>query len=201
MHVKMKKIRSLLLTFALAALISCGEAGFGFDVAAEVPVDPGEIVIDVPPATFNLDPDQFTFSYNLNDVDGFQDAIDELNRQDARVFLIGISYEISGVNDANDTFDEAVPVEVNRVDFNLSSGTVSADLPLSGGTLQNVSKTPLDITTIKSVVEDELLNRQGFTMDFVFDAGVVTPPPVADIIDFDILVYFDVALRVRNINN
>ncbi len=196
----MKKIKSLLLTFALAALLSCGEAGFGFDVAAEVPVQPDEIIIDVPPATFNLDPDQFTFSYNLNEVDGFQDAIDELNRQGARVYLLGISYEVSGVNDSGDTFDEEVPVEVNRVDFNLSTGTVSADLPLSGGTLQNVPKTPLDITTIKGVIEDELLDRQGFTMDFVFDAGTVVPPLVSDIIDFEILVYFDVALRVRDIN-
>ncbi len=201
MHAKMKTIKSLLLTCALAVLFSCGDAGFGFDVAAEVPVDPGEIRIDVPPATFNLDPDQFTFNYDLNDVDGFADAVDELNRQGAEVYLLGISYEISGVNDAGDTFDEAVPVEVNRVDFNLSSGTVSADLPLSGGILGNTSKTPLDVTTIKNVIENELLNRQGFTMDFVFDAGVVVPPAMLDVIDFNILIYFDVALRVRNINN
>ncbi len=197
----MKKVRSLLLTFALAALISCGEAGFGFDVAAEVPVDPGEIVIPVPAASTILDPNPFTFNYDLNDVDGFADAVDELNRQGAQVYLLGISYEISGVNDPGDTFNESVGVTTNRVDFNLSSGVVSVDLPLSGGILQDVPKTALDITSLKSVVENELLSRQGFTMDFVFDASAVLAPSDPEIVDFNVLIYFDVALRVRDINN
>ncbi len=207
----MRKIRSLLLTLALAALYSCGDAGFGFDVAAELPVDAGEMVIPIPGTglPFDIDPEALSFRYNLNDVDGFNDAIRELrdNRDKVQIFLLGIAYEIDGVNDAGDTYNESVPVSEARLDFNLAGSTesLSVEFPVDSGSgerrLVNQSKTDLNITGLKALFENELENSENVSVDFVLDVGTFTTTLVSDQVDFNITVYFDVAIRVTNINN
>lgn len=200
----MKKIRSLLLTFTIAAFVySCGDAGLGFDVASEVPIDVGLIEIPVPGTAVptDLNPDEFDFNYNLNQVDGFSDAMNELNKVDSRVYVLGISYEISGVNDPGDR-DESVDVEEISLRFNLTNGARTFNIPLSGGILQNVNKTQLNLVQAeKNLLETQLLSSNSLDVDLVFDAGVVTTTATPDIIDFSAIVHFDVALRVRDINN
>ncbi|MEP1095485.1 MAG: hypothetical protein ABJG78_10265 [Cyclobacteriaceae bacterium] len=206
----MKKIKSLLLTFSLAAIVwSCGDAGFGFDVSAEAPVDAGLIEIDVPgtPGGTNLNQQGYTFDYDLNDVDGFQDAVDELNSAGAQVYILGVAYEVSGVNDgAGDAdYDEEVPVEALTIEFLNVSGANNAgifDIAASNNILQNVSKTDLVISSdLKSQLESRLLSANGLDMRFVFDAGDVPTDTDPHVIDFEVTVYFDVAIRVRDINN
>ncbi len=208
----MKKIKSLLLTFSLAAIVwSCGDAGFGFDVAAEAPVDAGLIEIDVPsspiPGGTNLNQQGYTFDYDLNDVDGFQDAVDELNSFGANVYILGIAYEVSGVNDGpgDADYDEEVPVEALTIEFLNASGTSNAgvfDIAASNNILQNVSKTNLVLSTqLKQELESRLLTANGLDMRFIFDAGDVPTDNSPHVIDFQVTVFFDVAIRVRNINN
>jgi len=206
----MKKIKSLLLTFSLSAIVwSCGDAGFGFDVAAEAPVDAGIIEIDVPatPGGANLNSQGYTFDYDLNNVDGFKDAVDELNSAGADVYILGIAYEVSGVNDGpgDADYDEEVPVEALTIEFLNVSGTNNPgvfDIAAANDILQNVSKTDLVISPqLKEQLEDRLLSANGLDMRFIFDAGDVPTDTAPHVIDFDVTVYFDVAIRVRNINN
>ncbi|MEP5612594.1 MAG: hypothetical protein ABJP45_10110 [Cyclobacteriaceae bacterium] len=207
----MKKIKSLLFTFSLAAVVwSCGDAGFGFDVAAEAPVDAGIIEIDVPATLFgtdeNLNQQGYTFDYDLNNVDGFQDAVDELNSAGAQVYILGVAYEVSGVNTPADAdYDEEVPVEALTIEFLNVSGANNAgvfDIAATNNVLQNVSKTDLVISDdLKGQLESRLLSANGLDLRFIFDAGDVPTDSDPHVIDFDVTVYFDVAIRVRNINN
>ena len=205
-------MRSLLLTLLLAAIIlSCGEAGFGFDVAGELaleaPTDIPEMVIPIPDNTGipDINAEAIDFNYDLGDVNGFQDAIDELNSQGAEAYLLGLAYEFSGINDDPDDnplfFDEEVPIESIRLEF---AGTTEVlEFPLSGSNLQNTTQRQELVLTsgVKSALESILLQNRGLDITFVVDPGTVTLPTAATELDFLITVYVDVALRVRDINN
>jgi hypothetical protein len=208
----MKKIRSLLLIFAVAAFTySCGDAGFGFDVASELPVDAGEMVVPIPGTLLpvNIDPEVNTFTYDLDNVDGFADALDEIrnNASGAEVFLTGIAYEFTGIGDPGEDYEinNSIPIQEIRMEFIVTTtGTREIlQIPLAGGILQNTPKTPLIITGVKNVIENELLNSNGnnVTTEFVFDMGTITTPSTPQQVDFDITIYFDVTLRVRDVNN
>ncbi|MFK7951976.1 MAG: hypothetical protein AB8B73_03955 [Ekhidna sp.] len=199
----MKQIRKLL--FALLAspfLYSCGEAGVGFDVAAELPIDIGtmEIPLQGAGAEVDIDAESISFSYSLSDVDGFDDALDELNSAGAEVFLIGIAYEFSGVNDATDTYDEKVEIQSIRMEFTGISDVIEIAFP--GGDLDNISKTDMIISDdLKEEITNRLESGQDLGVDFIFDIGTITTPINNEILDFDIKVYFDAAIRVRDIAN
>lgn len=210
----MKKIRKLLFALLVTPFIySCGEAGVGFDVAAELPINvgtmlipiPGSGGIDIPDDFDDIDPETIVFNYNLNDVDGFQDALEQLRDNDAEVILIGIAYEFSGINDNTDTYDEQVPLEVLEMVFkndqtNSEIGRVTI-LNSSDGSLQNTPKTQIDISVIQDILSNELLSSQSISVDFVVNIGTVEIPTNDEEIDFDIQVYFDAAIRVRDIAN
>lgn len=202
----MKKIRSLLLTFSLAAIAwSCGDAGFGFDVAAELPIIVSETVIPIPgtAAPIDIDPNISTFEYNLSDVDGFDDALNELrqNRDKVEIFLLAVAIEITGINDSGDTYDEAVPISEARMDFSLSGGDRSIEIDFPGDVLQNLSKTDLDISGVKDLFQNELENTERIGAGFVLDIGTFQTETTANELDFNVVVYFDVAIRVTDIND
>ncbi len=206
----MKQIRKLLFVLLTTPLIySCGEAGVGFDVAAELPIDIGTVQIDIPgsgvPIPFSIPTETLVFNYRLNDVDGFEDALDDIRSNGAEVFLNGIAYEFTGINDPDETYDERVPIEnVSMVFKNdqtqVEIGSITI-LDPSDGLLGNTSKTQIDITVIRQILSNELLSSQSLSVDFVIDLGSVDAPINNEEIDFNIEVYFDAAIRVRDIAN
>lgn len=198
----MKQIRKLFFILLTPSLMySCGEAGVGFDVGAELPIDVGTMFIDIPGTGLptNIDPESIEFDYNLSDVDGFEDAVDELNSAGAEIFLNGVSYEFSGVNEQGESYNENVPIESIRIEFTGIGTPLEINFP--GGVLDNISKTSVDISGVKSAIESALLNNRGVGASFIFDMGEITSPSSNEQIDFDVRIYFDAAIRVRDIAN
>jgi hypothetical protein len=198
----MKQIRKLLFILLTTTMIySCGEAGVGFDVAIELPIDVGTMEIPIPgnpaPVELIIPATTLEFDYNLADVDGFSDAVEQLNSVGAEVFLNGIAYEFSGINETGEP-NESLPIEGLRLNF--TGIGQSLEIPITGA-LENTPKTYLDISGLKVALESALLGSKGLNVTFVFETGDVVAEPDDKTVDFDIKVYFDTAIRVRDIAN
>jgi hypothetical protein len=158
----------------------------------EIPIlgNPAPIDLIIPATTLEFD-------YNLADVDGFSDAVEQLNSVGAEVFLYGIAYEFSGVNEPGEP-NESLPIEGLRLNF--TDIGQSLEIPITGA-LENTPKTYLDISGLKVALESALLGSKGLNVTFVFETGDVVAEPDDKTVDFDIKVYFDTAIRVRDIAN
>ena len=196
----MKKL-NFLITGILFAITSCGDAGVGFDVTADFPVTgPVNFVIPASPFTDqNVNPDVTEINYSLNEVDAFSDALNDLESQGGispdDIEIIELSYEINGISS-----DEQLPIEENSLDVNTASGTVNIPI-ISGGGLTDVSKTVIPLsTTDKSAIINELQRASNIDTDIIVDIGTIPTSSVEQPIVFDFKLYFNVLLKVRDLN-
>lgn len=194
----MKKLKQTTLALALSVLVmSCGDAGVGFDVTADYPVE-APVDISLPSSPIDVNPDFTTINYNLNDVDAFQDALDDLQNQGGispeDIEIIALSYEINGVDNS-----ENVPLDEVAIDLNSSSGTFN--IPIITGQLSNQPKTEITLTSVaKDAIISDLQRRSQIDADLIVDLGTISAGSTSQIVDFEFKLYFNVLLRVRDLN-
>lgn len=185
---KMRIFTTVLSLCILAVFSHCGDEGVGFNIGKEFPLD---IPIEAPISDFNIPnggaPSDFnppalpafSESYDLNDVDDFQnDAIES-------VAFESLSYEISGVG----TTEE---VELDELSIETNIGTL---LSLTNQTLTNSSKQSLNLTQSQKDQLADILDAGGtITTDLVFDFAEV---PDEDL-SFTYTLYFDTVVKIRD---
>ena len=84
--------------------------------------------------------------------------------------------------------------------MNTASGTVNIPI-ISGGGLTDVSKTVIPLsTTDKSAIINELQRASNIDTDIIVDIGTIPTSSVEQPIVFDFKLYFNVLLKVRDLN-
>ncbi len=182
-------------------MLSCGDAGIGFNVSKELPVTISDITIPIPDIDApdeiadlldDVDPPSESLNYNLNEVGAFDDALGDFQGFSSDDILVNeMSYEITNISST-----EEVNLDVLRITVNIGG----SDLVLLEQTdvLSNQSKTPISLTDAqRSSIVDELLNAEQVNASVVFDLAEI-PDSGEDII-FDFSLYFDVTLKARDL--
>lgn len=185
-----------LLIFIGSMFFACGEAGVGFNVQKEFPVEvPIDIVIPGNPlgGFVNVDPDPTAFNYDLNSVGAFSDALSGLDDLGS-IVVNGMSYEIVDVQNANvDIEDLSISVDI--------AGSKLVILDIQGTTLANLPKTDITLTDLqKNNLVNELFNAKIINSEVIFDLGSVPATTEDQNINFNFRVYFDITLKARNLN-
>jgi hypothetical protein len=200
--IPMKKF--FVIITAIGALFSCGEAGVGFDAGGVFTIPNINVSIPLPAAAFEIDPDATGFEYKLSDVDGLENALEEINdSSDPSIFIKSITYGITGI-DPDETFD----LDELSLVFNLTNGqtrTVPIIRPSENFSLQNVQDQPVNLVDetgedITSILESELLDKQRLNATVIFDLGTVPASNFSRTVDFTFEPTFDVLIRLRDIN-
>ncbi|MBV6644365.1 MAG: hypothetical protein KI790_02890 [Cyclobacteriaceae bacterium] len=189
--------RTLFVAVIAASLFasSCGEAGLGFNVSKEWPID---FPVDFPTGDFvglpGFDPPALEADYRLDDIDDFADALEDLDNSGAIVFNT-MSYEISGVSTAEEFELDDVSVTVVLADnstieiFNFPDPPAGQDKVLT-----NISKTEIPLSSNELERLQQSLTtggRIGTRVAFDFAEA-----PTTDI-EIDFRLFFDVTLRAR----
>ena len=197
------------LIFLTSIYLRCGEAGIQFDISKEFQVD-SNFFIDIPTPEDEgvdtedplyeevlaelreFDPPEQTkvIEYRLSDVPAFSDVLDDLGNGTDAVVIDGISLEILNIGDAEEVgLDEAsLTIAMDNMDVVIESGLEDQ--------LENLPKALLDISnTDLGNFSTQLLKSENLSVTVRFDLNEV-PTNFQDV-DFDIKVYFDVTLKVR----
>ncbi|MEQ8240216.1 MAG: hypothetical protein RIA69_13440 [Cyclobacteriaceae bacterium] len=189
-------MKNLFLAVLVGGVIySCGDAGIGFNVGKEFPIEvPIEIPIPGNPlgGLIDIDPDAETFKYDLNEVGAFDGALDGLDDVGS-IVVNGIAFEIEGVD-----ADEQLDLDELRLDINLPSGVLS--FQLATGDLQNLPKTSIALTQAqKESIVDELFNSKQLDSEVVIDFGSIPSDPNDRTVTIDFTAYFDILLKARDL--
>ena len=184
------------LTVSCAILmLSCGDAGIGFNVSTEFPVTvPVTIEIPTIPSEIanllDINPPSEEFNYNLNEVGAFDDALGELGGQD-NIIVNELAYEIQNISAS-----EEVPLDELTITINVGGSPL--EIFRQTNTLANQSKTPITLTEAqRSSIVNELFNSDRIDASVVFDLSDI-PDSGEDLI-FDFTLYFDVTLKARDL--
>jgi len=192
-------MKNLFLAVLIGGVIySCGDAGIGFNVGKEFPV---EVPLDIPiPGNplggtgllVDVDPDAETFKYDLNEVGAFDGALDGLDDVGS-IIVNGIAFEINGVDP-----DEELDLDELRLDINLPSGVLS--FQLSTGDLTNLPKTSIALTDAqKQSIVDELFRAKNIDSEVVIDFGSIPSDTEDRTVTLDFTAYFDILLKARDL--
>jgi hypothetical protein len=195
-NAKKKNMKNLFLAAFIGAIsFSCGDAGIGFNVAKEFPID---VPIDLPipgnpfPGVIDIDPDASSFQYDLTEIGAFDDALDGLDDLGA-IIVNGISFEVNGVDP-----EEELDLDELRLDIILPSGTLT--FPLITGKLENKPKTSITLTQAqKESIVEELFNAKEISSEVVFDLGSIPTDPEDRTVSIDFTAHFDILLKARNL--
>lgn len=185
-------MRTLLSYFTIAAmLLSCGEAGVGFNVSTEAPLSTS-FDIDIPTTPeglndlLNINPPSQQLSYSLDGVDAFADDLDDLGD----VVINAIYYQISDIE------GEELNIDLDEFSITLIAG--ATQLPLVSQTnslLSNVAKTEIDLTQSQlDNLRDQLLGGGEIGAAVVFDLASIPAGLTNLSIDYD--MFFDVTIKV-----
>ncbi len=189
--------RTCLFLLLATQIVSCGEEGIGFNVRKDFPVDV-PILIEVPDPgdtdqiddLLNVNPPSETFTYDLNQVGAFDDALEGLQGQD-NIILHGVFYEVTGV-DATE--------EVGLDQLEISVEVAGSDLVLLDirTTLTNVPRTSISLSDAqRSAIVEELFRSDRINSQVVFDLSEL--PANNNDLTFNYLMYFDVELKARDL--
>ncbi|MFY0605173.1 MAG: hypothetical protein JXR10_00565 [Cyclobacteriaceae bacterium] len=191
-------MKNLLLIALVAGLaFSCGEAGVGFNVGKEFPIEIPITFSDIPtglPDGFGkINPPAFEESvdYTLDKVEAFEGV------DNAEVVINGFAYEIKGVEAAK---NENIEVESMSLVFSADGNpfaTIDIAADLSTNSFDNIAKTALNETQYDKEALSSLLKSGGkIEGNVTFDFGEL---PSEDF-DFQFVLYFDVLLEARDLN-
>ena len=182
-------------------LVSCGEAGIGFNVTKEVPVDV-PIFIDIPDpevdanATalindlLNVNPPSESFNYNLNEVGAFDDALEDIGDEES-IVVNAIFYEVTGV-------DESEEVLLNELSVTVTIAGEPLTLLSFRAQLSDTEKRPISLTEAqKESIIAELRSSEEINSEVIFDLSEL--PSSSEDINFDFRMYFDLTLRARDL--
>lgn len=176
-------------------MLSCGDAGIGFNVSTEFPVTvPVTIEIPTVPSEIadllDINPPSEEFNYNLNEVGAFDDALSDLGGQD-NIIVNELSYEIENISSA-----EEVPLDELTITINI--GGAPLEIFRQTNTLSNQSKSPIALTDAqRSSIVNELFNSDRIDAQVVFDLSDI--PDSGEDLVFDFTLYFDVTLKARDL--
>ena len=180
---------------AAVVMLSCGDAGIGFNVSSEFPVTV-PVIVEIPTiqsdidALLNVNPPSREFTYNLNEVGAFNDALGELNRQD-NIIVNEVAYEIENISAS-----EEAPLDVMSITLTVAGAPL--EVFRQTGTLTNQSKTLIELTDAqRSSIVNELFNAERIDAEVVFDLSAI-PDSGEDLI-FDFTLYFDITLKARDL--
>ena len=182
-------------------LVSCGEAGIGFNVTKEVPVDV-PIFIDIPDpevdanATalindlLNVNPPSESFNYNLNEVGAFDDALEDIGDEES-IVVNAIFYEVTGVDESEEVLLDELSVTVTIAGEPLTLLSFRAQL-------SDTEKRPISLTEAqKESIIAELRSSEEINSEVIFDLSEL--PSSSEDINFDFRMYFDLTLRARDL--
>lgn len=184
-------MRNLFSIAVLALLaISCGDAGVGFNIGKEFPV---EIPVDIPAAELGdvnipgINPPPVTREeeYSLEGA-----GYDDLNNLE-EVLVKGLAYEISGVES-----NEQVNLDQLTITLENQFGTTIAEIDITSSQLSNVSKTSIGNAAGLNALKQALDNQEDIVVITTFDFAEI---PSSGNIDFDFTLYFDVVAKVRDL--
>ncbi len=176
-------------------MLSCGDAGIGFNVSTEFPVTvPVTIEIPTVPSEIadllDVNPPSEQFNYNLNEVGAFDDALGDLGGQD-NIIVNELSYEIENISSS-----EEVPLDELTITINV--GGAPLEIFRQTNTLTNQSKSPITLTdTQRSSIVNELFSSDRIDAQVVFDLSDI--PDSGEDLVFDFTLYFDVTLKARDL--
>lgn len=177
-----------LFSIALLAILafSCGDAGVGFNIGKEFPV---EIPVEIPSTELGIpgvNPPAVTRSeeYSLEGA-----GYDDLDNLEA-VVVKGLSYEITGV----ETKDQ-VKLDAMSITLKSGNGSTIATIDISSNQLQNVSKTSIGDAAGLAALQSALDNQEDITAITTFDFQEIP----GNQIDFNFVLYFDVVVKVRGL--
>lgn len=184
------------LTVCCAILmLSCGDAGIGFNVSTEVPVTV-PVTIEVPTVPseiadlLDINPPSEQFDYNLNEVGAFDDALGDLGGQD-NIIVNELSYQIENISSS-----EEVPLD--ELTISITVGGAPLEIFRQTNTLANQSKTTIALTEDqRTSIVNELFNSDRIDAVVVFDLSDI--PDSGEDIVFDFTLYFDVTLKARDL--
>lgn len=188
------------LTVCCAILmLACGDAGIGFNVSTEFPVEITDITIPIPDTPDeiadlldDLNPPSETFNYDLNEIGAFDDALGDFQNFSSDDILVNVmSYQIDNISAT-----EEVNLDVLRIKVNVGG----SDLVLLEQTdvLANQSKTAITLTDAqRSSIVDELLNSE--RVDAIVEFDLAEVPDSGEDIIFDFSLFFDVTLKARDL--
>lgn len=176
-----------LFFIALIAILafSCGDAGIGFNIRKEFPV---EFPVEIPSSELGIpgiNPPAVTREevYSLSEA-GFDD-LEYLEE----VVVNSLAYEITGV-DAKDQIDlDAMKIEL------ISKNTTIAVIDITSNQLQNVTKTTIGTASGLAALQSALDNQEDITARTTFDFAEIP----ANQIDFNFVLFFDVTIKVRDL--
>ena len=191
-------MKNLLLIALVAALaFSCGEAGVGFNVGKEFPIEIpitfNDIPTGIPDILGKLNPPAFeeTVDYTLDKVEAF-DGVDN-----AEVVINGFAYEIKGVEAAK---NENIEVEAMSLVFSADGtpfATIDIAADLSTNNFDNIAKTALNESQFDKEALSSLLENGGtIEGNVTFDFAELP----SENFDFQFVLYFDVLLEARDLN-
>lgn len=176
-------------------MLSCGDAGIGFNVSTEFPVTV-PVTIEIPSVPseiadlLDINPPSEAFNYNLNEVGAFDDALGDLGGQD-NIIVNELSYEIENISSA-----EEVPLDELTITINI--GGAPLEIFRQTNTLTNQSKSPITLTDEqRSSIVSELFNSDRIDAEVVFDLSDI--PDSGEDLVFDFTLYFDVTLKARDL--
>jgi len=174
----MRILTTVVLLGFLATVMSCGEAGVGFNIGKEIAVDLPEFVLpQFTPAGTSVSEEG---TYDLSEVTG--DVVNDVE-------IVEVTYEISGV-DAN----EQVNLTGSQLEIRTKDDSVIGTVPLagSGSTLQNTSS-PQPTNFNYDILADALVNGSSVITKVTFEVG----ENLTNEVSFDFTLNFDVVAKIR----
>lgn len=186
-----------LFSIAILSLIafSCGEAGIGFNIGKEFPVDiPIQAQISDFGVPVGVNPPAlppYSETYQLGDVGDFSDDLSNVEE----VVFKNLSYEIDEVDPT-----EQIDIDEMRIDVILNNGTKLTLFDIPTDQLQNIEKTAIQLSDdelrqLKESLEGTSGNNGEITSEITFDFGEV---PSQDL-DFIFRLHFDVLVKIRDL--
>lgn len=167
-------------------LLSCGDAGIGFNISKEVPIAT-TVTLNT---GFGGEITESLLSYNLDDISAFDDALDGSAIIES-IQLNELSYEIGNITpDAS--------LEVDLFNFSISADGAPVVLPIEIPELTSRSKTSIVINdTDLSSLSNQLLNAGTLDTDVTLDLDDLADLPPS--ITMEIVIYVDVTIRARDL--
>lgn len=176
-------MKQLLCIALLGAIFySCGEEGIGFNAQKVVGVDSQMEIPSVPLNVLDAPEQRQEISFDLEDVTGELDFLDEVE-------LNGISYEISGIE-----ADEELDIDELTVTLSTASGDIQfmrlTSLANTNGKV-NISLSSSELNSL----EDQMFSRNELDGEVLLD---LIEFPEEDL-EFTITTYFDVTAKIRDL--